>query len=118
MDVSSLSSADNEDLSDTLDCCYQSLEKERLVLSELMAADWVLTNPFCNGFSKQEFKIAQGKITRFNECRLDLRTDARYNWFSTYVFDLQSGLTTDTDSTDLRGFWPSEVELFFNTHLL
>jgi SAM-dependent methyltransferase len=105
----------NEDLSRTLRCAHQSLSKGGLLLCEFIAADWILANSFYNGFSKQEFKIAQGKITRFNECKLELSTDAKYDWFSTYIFDLKDGLSTDTDQVLLRAFWPSEIELFFRT---
>ena len=107
----------NKDLSLTLDCAHQSMAKGGLLLCEFIAADFIFSDPFYNGFSKQEFKISQGKITRFNECNLDLRTDAKYDWFSTYIFDLKdAGVSTDTDDVLLRAFWPSEVELFLNSH--
>ncbi len=61
----------NIDLSRTLECAYHSLDKGGLILCEFIAADFILTDPFYNGFSKQEFKMAQGMITRFNECHLD-----------------------------------------------
>ena len=106
----------NDDISKTLESAYEALPKGGLLLCEFIAADWILTDPFYNGFSKQEFKITEGKITRFNECKLDLRTDAKYNWYSTYIFDLKDGLSTDTDEVLLRAFWPSECELFFESH--
>ncbi|HZW58441.1 MAG TPA: class I SAM-dependent methyltransferase [Nitrososphaerales archaeon] len=107
---------DNKDLSRTLDCAYQSLANGGLLLCEFIAADHILKDPFYNGFSKQEFKISQGKITRFHESRLDLQTDAKYDWFSTYIFDLKDGLSIDTDDVLLRAYFPSEVELFFDSH--
>ncbi len=104
---------ENVDLSRTLEAAYHSLARDGLLLCEFISPDWILTNPFYSGFSKQEFKIAQGKITRFNESKLDLSTSAKYDWFSTYIFDLEDGLSVDTDEVLLRAFWPSEIELFF-----
>lgn len=105
---------DNKDLTRTLDCAYHSLSKGGLVLCEFIAADHILKDPFYNAISKAEFKIAQGKITRFNECRLELSRDTKYDWFSTYIFDLKDGLSIDTDDVLLRAFWPSEVEQIFD----
>ena len=78
---------ENGDLSRTLQSAYQSLAPGGLLLCEFISADWIITNSFYSGFSKQEFKITQGKITRFNESKLDLTANTKYNWFSTYIFD-------------------------------
>lgn len=104
----------DSDLTRTLNCAFDSLASGGLLLCEFIAAGFILTDPFYNGFSKQEFKINEGRITRFNEAKLDLRYNARYDWFSTYIFDLKGGLTTDTDRVLLRAYWPSEVETLFH----
>ena len=106
---------DNKDLKRALECSYQSLVPGGLILCEFIAADFILTDPFYNGFSKQEFKITNGRITRFNECKLDLHADAKYDWFSTYIFDLHEGLTIDTDDVLLRAYFASEVSMFLDS---
>jgi ubiquinone/menaquinone biosynthesis C-methylase UbiE len=104
---------ENSDVHNALLSANRALEKGGLLLGDFTPARNIFADPsYNNGIRKYEFKVRNGRITRFGEYSLIVNQNVKWEWRSTYIFELDGKVGTDTDRTVLRAFWPSEVEMF------
>jgi SAM-dependent methyltransferase len=99
----------DDDVLKTLESSVNNLSNTGIFMAEFIPTNFMISDPFFHSISRQDFKIQDGRIIRFNECQLELNWNARYDWKSSYIFELNSGVSSGNDFVTLRSFSPSEV---------
>jgi SAM-dependent methyltransferase len=97
------------DILKTLESSVNNLSDAGVFMAEFIPTNFMISDPFFHSISRQDFKIRNGRIIRFNECKLELGWNARYDWKSTYIFELKPEVSSGNDHVTLRSFSPSEV---------